>query len=95
MPLLPSIDRTSLTTNLEKRYNDTSVLAKVRSGGNAKDVGTSRAITNFINGTAVGIGGNDIHSRNFVLGGQVPGFTDAAKNYAKDVLKHNNTQYYG
>lgn len=93
MPLLPSINRTSLTTGLEKRYQTSPRLGG--DIGTAKYVGTDRAATNFINGTAVGIDGNDVHSRNFMLGGRVPGFTDAGKNYAKDVLKHNNTRYWG
>lgn len=89
MPQLPSIDRTSLTTSLVDRYNS----AKRLGGpvGTAKLVGTSRAFTDAINGTAVGIGGNDVHSAEFGRGG----FTNAAKNYAKDVLKHNNSNYHG
>jgi hypothetical protein len=93
MPQLPSINRTSLTTNLQARYESSSRLGG--DIGTAKFVGTSRAVTDMINGTARGVDGRDVHSRNFVLGGRVPGFTDAAKSYAKDVLKHNNTQYYG
>jgi hypothetical protein len=93
MPQLPSIERTSLTTSLVDRYN----AAKALGGpvGTAKLVGTDRATTNFINGTARGIAGWDVHSRNFMMNGEVPGFTSAATNYAKEVLKHDNTNYRG
>lgn len=89
MPQLPSINRTSLTTNLVDRYNSAKALGGPL--GTAKYVGTSKAFTNAINGTAVGIAGNDIHSAEFGRGG----FTDAAKNYARNVLKHDNTNYRG
>jgi hypothetical protein len=89
MPQLPSINRTSLTTNLQARYESSSRLGG--DIGTAKFVGTDRAVTDMINGTARGITGNDVHSAEFGRGG----FTSAGKNYAKDVLKHNNTQYYG
>ena len=90
--MLNPINRESLTTNLLQRYENTAELARVP-GFNAKDVGTDRAITNFINGTARGIAGNDVHSKNFNRNGLVPGFTQAAFNYSRDVLKHDNTKY--
>lgn len=89
MPFLPSINRTSLTTGLEKRYQTSSKLGG--DIGTAKLVGTDKARTDMINGTARGITGNDVHSAEFGRGG----FTPAGKNYAKEVLKHNNTPYYG
>lgn len=89
MPQLPSIERTSLTLNLEQRYNTSKTLGGA--AGNALLVGTSRTFTDAINGTAAGIGGNDIHSAEFGRGG----FTNAAKNYAKETLKHDNTPYRG
>lgn len=93
MAQLNPINRTSLTTNLEQRYK-----AAPRLGGDvgtAKLVGTDKAATDFINGTARGTVGWDVHSKNFNIGAALPGFTDAAKSYAKDVLKHDNTNYYG
>lgn len=93
MAQLNPIVRTSLNTNLEKRYQTAPRLGG--DVGTAKLVGTDKATTNFINGTARGTAGWDVHSVNFNIGGRVPGFTDAAKNYAKDVLKHNNSNYYG
>lgn len=91
MPQLPSIDRISLTTNLVDRYNSSKKLGGPV--GTAKLVGTDKAATNFINGTAAGTAGWDVHSQNFRLNGQVPGFTGAATSYAKNVLKHDNTSY--
>ena len=89
------INRTSLNTNLEQRYQTAPRLGG--DVGTAKFVGTDKATTNFINGTAWPMRnmGWDIHSINFNRGAAVPGFTQAAFNYSKDVLKHNNTNYYG
>jgi hypothetical protein len=89
MPALPKIERTSLTTGLAARYEAATSLGGA--SGNAKYAGSSRSFTNAINGTAVGIGGNDVHSAEFGRGG----FTDAAKTYAKNVLRHDNTPYRG
>jgi hypothetical protein len=95
MALLNPITRTSINTNLERRYNNSTRLGG--DIGTAKLVGTSRATTNMINGTAWSMKdrGNDIHSINFNAGGRVPGFTSAAFAYSRDVLRHSNAQYYG
>ena len=93
--MLNPINRTSLSTNLEQRYQ-----AAPRLGGDigtAKFVGTTRAATDFIDGTAWQLRGTarDVHSVNFSLNGRVPGFTPAAFSFASDVLKHSNQKYYG
>jgi hypothetical protein len=61
--------------------------------GTARFVGTSVAATNFINGTSKFVAGNDVHSVNFNQYGQTPGFTRAALNYSRDVMRHDNTPY--
>jgi len=95
MALLNPITRTSINTNLERRYNTSTRLGG--DIGTAKFVGTSRATTNMINGTAWSMRdkGNDIHSINFNTAARVPGFTSAAFAYSRDVLRHSNAQYYG
>ena len=91
MSLPNPINRESLGTNLLDRYARTPRLGG--DIGTARYVGTSRAATDFINGTSRYVSGNDVHSRNFRLFGQVPGFTRAADRYSRDVMGHDNTEY--
>lgn len=90
------INRSSLNIDLETRYYRSSKL-----GGdvtqNAKNVGTDAARTNFINGTSFRVAGNDVHSRNFRLGGTTPGFTwqGPAGQYSEQILKADLRKYGG
>jgi hypothetical protein len=63
--------------------------------GLSKLAGT--AVVNYINGTAVGIAGRDVHIGGFyaIRRGNQTAFTRAGEQYAKEVLKHDNTQYHG
>ena len=85
MPDLPAIQRTSLTTNLEARYNQSADLANV-GGGSAKDAGT--VATDFINNGAVGQG-REWAQKQFVINAQkgVTTFTENALQYSTGTLK--------
>lgn len=88
MPDLPAIQRTSLTTNLEARYNQTADLANV-GNGSAKDVGTPGfKATDFINNGAVGQG-REWAQKQFTANQQkgVTSFTNNALQYSTDTLK--------
>jgi hypothetical protein len=95
------VERHSLTNGgLEGIYKEYKNLANV-GGGNAKDVGTDKAATNAINGTPIGVAGNDFAQTNFKIkqGLQQTQFTgDLTGNsgglgYAKVGLSHSNTKY--
>ena len=78
------IDRKSLTTSLLDRYNNAASIANV-GGGSEKDVGTSRAATNFV----------DIpnkYSNQFQVKNP-RGFTTVAEQYSTDVLRLSNAKY--
>jgi hypothetical protein len=94
------VERHSLTNGgLEGIYKEYKDLANV-GGGNAKDVGTDKAATNAINGTAnspIGITGaviNDIAQKNFKIKQpiKITQFTDAGLNYI-DTKGINTTKY--
>lgn len=78
------IARPSLTEPLVDRYNKSVNLANV-GGGSAKDVGTSRAQTNAVDGA-------QLFSNQFQVK-QPAGFTAAAEKYSTDVLKVPTTKY--
>lgn len=90
------INRSSLSVDLETRYYRSSKLGGDVSQ-NAKDVGTDRARTNFINGTSFRVSGYDVHSRNFRLNGVTPGFTWQAEagQYSEQILKADLRTYGG
>ena len=79
-----TIQRTSLTTDLESRYKQTADLANV-GGGNAKDVGTYKAATNMVDV-------ENEFSNQFKINDPV-GFTGAAGKYSTNVLKVNTNSY--
>ena len=79
-----TIQRTSLTTDLESRYKQTADLANV-GGGNAKDAGTSKAATNMVDVA------NEFSDQFKVK--NPAGFTTAADQYSTDVLKVNTKPY--
>lgn len=91
MPELPSIQRTSLTTNLEARYNQATDLANV-GGGSAKDAGT--LATNVIDNTAIGQG-REWAQKQFELKATrgVTSFTENGLQYSTNVLKVNTSKY--
>lgn len=91
MPELPSIQRTSLTTNLETRYNQAKDLANV-GGGSAKDAGT--VATNVIDNTAVGQG-REWAQKQFAVkqGTGATSFTQNGLQYSTNVLKVNTSKY--
>ena len=91
MPELPSIQRTSLTTNLETRYNQAKDLANV-GGGSAKDAGT--VATNVIDNTAVGQG-REWAQKQFTLRANkgITSFTENGLQYSTNVLKVNTSKY--
>ena len=69
---------------LEGKYNAASSIANV-GNGSAKDVGTSRAQTNFVDIPQKF--SNQFQAKNPI------GFTTVAEKYSTDVLKLNNTPY--
>ncbi len=75
------IERPSLTTSLEQRYEQAAVLSGA--SGNAKDVG--KVGTNFVD-TANKFS-NQFQPKN------PEGLTDHAKNYSTDVLKVPTKKY--
>jgi len=88
MPDLPSIQRTSLTTNLEARYNDSKDLANV-GGGSAKDAGTPAfRATDMINNGPAGLG-KEWAQKEFTTNAQkgVTNFTENALEYSTNTLK--------
>ena len=88
MPDLPAIDRTSLTTNLEARYNQAADLANV-GGGSAKDAGTPAfRATDMINNGAIGQP-REWSQKQFTPNARkgVTGFTENGLQYSTNVLK--------
>lgn len=88
MPDLPAIERKSLTTNLEARYNKTADLANV-GGGSAKDAGTPTfKATDMINNGATGQE-REWSQKQFTTNQQrgVTSFTNNALQYSTDTLK--------
>ena len=91
MPELPSIQRTSLSTDLVARYNQAADLANV-GGGSAKDAGN--IATNAIDNTAVGQG-REWAQKQFALkqGTGVTSFTENGLQYSTNILKVNTSKY--
>lgn len=80
------INRESISTSLLDRYNTTTSIANV-GGGSAKDAGTSRAQTNFVDIPQKF--SNQFRAKNPV------GFTTAAEQYSTQVLKVPTNKYKG
>jgi hypothetical protein len=89
-----TIQRTSLSVNLETRYNDSKDLANV-GGGSAKDAGSPKfKATDFVDNTAVGQG-KEWAQKEFTVNA-VKGATDFTENglqYSTNVLKVNTNSY--
>jgi hypothetical protein len=89
-----TIQRTSLTTNLEARYAQSPDLANV-GGGSAKDAGSPKfKATDLINNTAAGQG-REWAQKEFTVNA-IKGTTDFTENglqYSTDVLKVNTNSY--
>ena len=91
MPELPSIQRTSLITDLKTRYDQAKDLANV-GGGSAKDTGN--VATNVIDNTAVGQG-REWAQKEFRLKANkgATSFTENGLQYSTNVLKVNTSKY--
>lgn len=91
MPELPSIQRTSLSTDLVARYNQAADLANV-GGGSAKDAGN--IATNVIDNTAVGQG-REWAQKQFTLRANkgITSFTENGLQYSTNTLKVNTSKY--
>lgn len=96
-----NIDRESLYVDLETRYYGTPRLGG--DAGNAKDIASNANSvngdaprTNFINGTAVGVPGEDVHNKNFKLFARLyeDNFTPRAQNYSVEKLRVPRGQKY-
>lgn len=95
------IDRESLYVDLETRYYGTPRLGgdagnakNIPSGPDSVDGDASR--TNFINGTAIGVPGNDVHNKNFKLFARLyeDNFTRNALYYSVEKLRVPRGQEY-
>ena len=89
-----TIQRTSLTTNLEARYAQSPDLANV-GGGSAKDAGSPKfKATDFVDNGAVGQGRESVQKEftvNAIKG--TTNFTETGLQYSTDVLKVNTNSY--
>jgi hypothetical protein len=95
MPDLPAIDRTSLTTNLEARYNQAADLANV-GGGSAKDAGSPAfRATDMINNGPAGLG-KEWAQKEFTTNAKkgITDFTENALQYSTNTLKVPSNKPY-
>ncbi len=92
MPELPSTQRTSLTTDLKARYEQSGKNLANVGGGSAKDAG--KLATNLIDNTAVGQG-REWAQKQFGLKAStgVTSFTENGLQYSTNVLKVNTSKY--